>query len=57
MDLGPAGRVVLVTGGADGLGLATADRLAAEGAFLPSPQASYVPGPAVDADGGLSPVT
>jgi len=44
VDLGPAGRVVLVTGGADGLGLATADRLAAEGAFLPSPGRATSPG-------------
>jgi 3-oxoacyl-[acyl-carrier protein] reductase len=34
MDLGMAGRVVLITGGSRGIGLATAKTLAAEGALL-----------------------
>jgi 3-oxoacyl-[acyl-carrier protein] reductase len=34
MDLGLQGRVAIVTGGSDGLGLATAGRLAAEGAAV-----------------------
>src|SRR5512145_1111504 len=34
MDLGLEGKVAIVTGGSDGLGLATARRLAAEGAAV-----------------------
>ena len=34
MDLGLQGKVAIVTGGSDGLGLATAGRLAAEGAAV-----------------------
>jgi len=34
MDLGLQGKVAIVTGGSDGLGLATARRLAAEGATV-----------------------
>ncbi len=59
MDLHLNGKVVLITGGTDGLGAALADRLVEEGARVAvcgRDRSSYVTGSAVNLDGGSSPV-
>ena len=70
MGLGLQGKVAIVTGGSDGLGLATARRLTERDvplgrigeaeelgalvAFLVSAQAAYITGVAINFDGGHS---
>lgn len=58
MDLGLDGKLVLVTGGSKGIGLACAAGFLAEGARvgLASARASYVNGAILSMDGAATPI-